>query len=152
MEYENKIGDALDIEIVKHDNEVIHGPAAAAVAELPVVKSANTELETDFQTARHNLTDIVTEGKKALKDVIDLATGTEHPRAYEVVGQLIGTLASANKDLLAVHDMKEKIKRTQLAEPASTPNVGEQTINNNVFVGSTRELQEILSKRKLKVI
>lgn len=148
MEYEKKIGDALDIEIVRHSTEEISAPAAIAET-LP----ANTELETDFQTARTNLADIVTQGKKALKDVIDLATGTEHPRAYEVVGQLVSSLASANKDLLAVHEAKEKIKRTQLADHAQPQHtVEDKTINNNIFVGSTCELQEMLSKRKLKVI
>ena len=72
-----------------------------------------------------------------------LAKNSEHPRAYEVVATLIKTLADTNKDLLDTRKKKLDIDKARGASPSSDA----KTVNNNLFVGSTSELQKFLKDR-----
>ena len=69
--------------------------------------------------------------------MIDFAKQAQHPRAFEVVGGLINNLVDANERLL---DLNKKIKEIKKDEETKNP----QTVNNNLFVGSTSELQKLL--------
>ena len=94
--------------------------------------------ETDFQYARENLYNLIERGQDGLEELIEIAKQSEHPRAFEVVGQLIGKLTDTNKELLNLHKTKKDITTE------STP----KTVSNNLFVGSTAELQKFLKKGK----
>ena len=94
--------------------------------------------ETDFQYARENLYNLIERGQDGLDELIEIAKQSEHPRAFEVVGQLIGKLTDTNKELLNLHKTKKDITTE------STP----KTVSNNLFVGSTAELQKFLKKGK----
>lgn len=120
------ITSALGITPVKHDN-------------VPVVVPDKTDddIENDFKYTRENLYSVIEQGNKALEDMIDVARASEHPRAYEVVSTLMNTLVNANKDLL---DLSKKKKELAPKEEFSGP----QTVNNNLFVGSTADLQKAL--------
>jgi hypothetical protein len=72
-----------------------------------------------------------------------LAKNSEHPRAYEVVATLIKTLADTNKDLLDTRKKKLDIDKAR----GASPNSDAKTVNNNLFVGSTAELQKFLKDR-----
>jgi len=98
------------------------------------------EVDDDFDYARRNLRDIIEEGKTILGAASDLAKTSEHPRAFEVAGQLISHLASVNKDLI---DLKKK-RRDLDGESASRQS---GTTVNAVFVGSTADLQRIVTRR-----
>ena len=69
-----------------------------------------------------------------------LAKEGEHPRAYEVAGQLIKTVADVSKDLMA---MQEKLKKLK-----EVPNQGPTSVTNALFVGSTTELTKLLKEKK----
>ena len=81
----------------------------------PVVKKNDTpsdrpsddSIDEDYEYARENLKLFIEKGKEAMDNIIFLAKEGESPRAYEVVGQLIKTLADTNKDLL---DLGKKVK------------------------------------------
>ena len=74
-----------------------------------------------------------------------VADSSQHPRAYEVLAKLMDTIIDANKDLL---DLQTKIRDINTAD---TPlNEKAKTINNNLFVGSTAELQKVLKELKNK--
>lgn len=114
----------------------------------PVVKQndaldrpSDESIDADYEYARENLKLFIEKGKEAMDNIIFLAKEGESPRAYEVVGQLIKTLADTNKDLLdlgkKVKDLKTKKDDTQ--QP--------QHVTNALFVGSTAELQKLISKR-----
>ena len=63
----------------------------------------------------------------------------DSPRAYEVVAQMIKTLAEANREVLDLHDRVKKIRKTE----NTTNNVSNTT--NSIYVGSTKELQDIIN-------
>jgi len=102
-----------------------------------VVPEDDDNVENDFRFTRENLYSVIEQGNKALEDMIDVARASEHPRAYEVVSTLMSTLVNANKDLLDLSKKKRELVGKQ--EP-SVP----QTVNNNLFVGSTADLQRAL--------
>jgi coenzyme F420-reducing hydrogenase alpha subunit len=105
-----------------------------------VTPPAVVEEDDDFEYARRNMRDIIEEGKAVLAAAASLAQTSESPRAFEVVGQLISHMTSANKDLI---DLKKK--RKDIEGEASQAPVG--TTVNAVFVGSTADLQKLVTRR-----
>lgn len=103
----------------------------------------NKEVESDFQYARENLMDVIEKGQAALFDMMDVARQSQHPRAYEVISTLMTTLVGANKDLLDLQSKKKKLLEID-------PNANTQQVTNNLFVGSTAELQKMLEQRRNK--
>ena len=75
--------------------------------------------------------------------MLDVAKATEHPRAYEVVSTIMKTLVDANKDLVKMSTDKLKVEEENID---TTPKG--LTTNNNLFVGSTNELQQLLKDMK----
>ena len=111
--------------------------------QLPAVVEETNDAEQDFELARKNLQELAKKGSKALDELIMLAKNSEHPRAYEVVATLIKTLADTNKDLLDTRKKKLDIDKAR----GASPNSDAKTVNNNLFVGSTAELQKFLKDR-----
>jgi hypothetical protein len=106
---------------------------------LPAIqKDENTAVQDDYEYARNNLRGLIENGKVAMENIIFLAKEGESPRAYEVVGQLIKTLAETNKDLLDLAKKSKELRAEDKAQPTQ--------VNNNLFVGSTAELQKLLKK------
>ena len=120
---------ALDGEIVEYDNSPKE------------VKAEEDNSENDFKYARENFYSVIETGTKALEQMLDVAQASEHPRAYEVVSTLMKTLVDANKDLVK---MNEDRKKAKAPEEQDSKNV----TNNNLFVGSTSELQKMLKDLK----
>lgn len=102
-----------------------------------IIDQSDDKAQSDYDYARKNLYDIIERGQEALDDMIDFAKQAQHPRAFEVVGGLINNLVDANERLL---DLNKKIKEIKKDEETKNP----QTVNNNLFVGSTSELQKLL--------
>lgn len=113
--------------------------------ELVPVEEPKDESEEDFELARNNLKDLAKKGNKALDELIMLAKNSEHPRAYEVVSTLIKTLADTNKDILDTR--KKKLDIDKARGIVKTEEGGKNITNNNLFVGSTAELQKFLKDR-----
>ena len=111
--------------------------------KLPAVVEETSDAEQDFELARKNLQELAKKGNKALDELIMLAKNSEHPRAYEVVATLIKTLADTNKDLLETRKRKIDIDKARGVQNDGSP----KTVNNNLFVGSTAELQKFLKER-----
>ena len=102
-------------------------------------------VSTDFETVRANLYSIIDKGNKAINGILHVASEGDSPRAYEVVSQLIKSVADANKDLLQLHKQLKEIKQDTPASTQSAQNI----TNQSIFVGSTNELQKLL-KGKMK--
>lgn len=94
----------------------------------------------DYELVRSNLKDLIGNGNAALESALKVATESDSPRAYEVVAILLKTMADLNNNVLDVH---KKAKDTT-AGPATKIT---QT-NNSVFVGSTKDLQNLLNKER----
>jgi len=109
-----------------------------------VTKEITTVTETvsddDYEYARNNLRGLIENGKDAMENILFVAKESESPRSYEVVGQLIKTLAETNKDLLELAKKSKELK----SEEKTT---GDTNITNALFVGSTAELQKLLTKK-----
>jgi hypothetical protein len=106
---------------------------------LPAEKSINIDSDSDFELARHNIRAILDKGNYALDELISVASQSQHPRAYEVLSTMIKTLADTNKDLLTIAKTKKELD-------GDTQTQQTKTINNNLFVGSTSELQKLLKQ------
>jgi hypothetical protein len=88
-------------------------------------------IEDDALHARQTLRDLIEKGNEAIDGILHIAKNSDHPRAYEVAGQLIKTVSDAAKDLLEVQKRKKDL------EKEDKPKIQTQ---NNLFVGSTHEL------------
>jgi hypothetical protein len=99
------------------------------------VESQIVPSDDDYEFARRNLRDILEKGSTALDRMIEVADMSQNPRSYEVVSTLINSLSSSNKDLLELTEKKKKIEKTEQKT---------ETVNNNLFIGSTAELQKLI--------
>lgn len=95
---------------------------------------------TDYEYARGSMISVIEKGNEALSDMLSVAQQSQQPRAYEVVATLLKTIADTNKDLL---ELQKKHKDIENMDGPQTP----QTINNNLFVGSTAELQKLIKQQ-----
>ena len=134
----NKIDDKL--------NEVLG--IAEQQNELEVIQKETKDLivpddkdpEIDFETGRKNLYNLIDKGNEAIDGILNLAKEGEHPRAYEVAGQLIKTVSEVSQNLLDLQDKLKKVKEV--------PDKGPKNVTNALFVGSTTELQNMLKEKK----
>ena len=106
--------------------------------KLPVVHAdhAAQNLENDYKYARENLYNVIERGTDALNGIVDLAQQSQHPRSFEVVADLVRTLAGANKDLLAIQ------KQVKDLQPENAP---KGNVTNNLFVGTTKDITDLLA-------
>lgn len=100
--------------------------------------SAN--FQKDYEMVQSNLKDLIGNGNIALESALKVATESDSPRAFEVVAILLKTMADLNNNVLDVH---KKAKDT--TAPLKTE--VKQT-NNSVFIGSTKDLQNLLNKER----
>ena len=96
--------------------------------------------EDDFKYSRENLYHIIERGQDALSGILQVAQETDHPRAYEVAGQLLKTNAENTEKLVNLQTTKKKL--SDIEQPQRVTN------NNTLFVGSTKELQQIIKNKK----
>ena len=99
----------------------------------------NQDIQKDYEYTRANLYSLIEKGQEAINGIMELAGEGGSPRAYEVAGQLIKSVADTT-DKLA--DLQKKIKDLEEDSKKTTNNV----TNNAVFVGSTSELQKMLKQ------
>jgi len=132
---DDEIGKSLGLEPMKPplQGEVVeHEPKQEIVV-------ADDRSERDYDYARTNFYNVIEKGTQALEDMLDVAKASEHPRAYEVVSTLMKTLVDANKDLVSMGDKKVKAEESEENKPVT---------NNNLFVGASAELQQLLKDMK----
>ena len=90
------------------------------------------EVEKDYEYTRANLYSIIEKGQEAINGIMEVAGESASPRAYEVAGQLIKSVADTTDKLM---DLQKKVKDVNEDNPSKTNNV----TNNALFVGSTSE-------------
>ena len=101
-------------------------------------KKEEKNLDKDFEYAKDNIKMLISNGSEAIEEILKVAKAGDSPRAYEVVSQLLKTVADMNKDLLELHQRAKIVKK-------ETVNV-KNTTNNSIYVGSTSELQDLINK------
>ena len=92
----------------------------------------------DYEYSRGNLYSLIEKGQEAINGILDVAQGSDHPRAYEVAGQLIKSVGDTTDKLI---DLQTKMKALKKEDDGSP-----KTVNNALFVGSTSELSKLLKK------
>jgi hypothetical protein len=123
--------------------EVLNLPVSAPIIDNQVIESPDSndhDIESDYQYARNNLYGIIEKGTTALDELVVVAQASEHPRAYEVVSQLVKTLSEANDKLLKIQRDIKDLKRVN--------NNGPSSVTNALFVGNTSELQKLVKGRQ----
>lgn len=96
--------------------------------------------KSDFEIARTNLHTAINTGVDALSTLSEIAEQSQHPRAFEVLAKLIDSISTASRDLL---ELQQSIRNIDAAD---APTVRNGSITNNLFVGSTAELQKVLKQ------
>jgi len=94
----------------------------------------------DYNYARENYYNLIERNQDAIEEMLEIAKQSEHPRAFEVVGQLIKSGLDANKELMGLHKTKKELS-IEKGGPTTT-------VNNAVFVGSTADLQKLLKAKR----
>lgn len=139
------------MQLPKQSNSSTNDPISDALDLPPIYEvlpkeepKKPTEMsDEDFEYARGNLINVIEKGSEALDSLMDVAQQSQQPRAYEVVASLIKTLADTNKDLL---ELRKKSKELDNMDGSKGPS----TVNNNLFVGSTAELQKLIKGDNVK--
>ena len=120
--------------------------------KMPVQKLVNTgqavvekdnyngldDAERDYEYQRENFYKLVEKGNAAIEGILELAKESEHPRTYEVAGNLIKQVSEVTEKL---GDLQEKMKKLK-----EVPNSAPKNVTNALFVGSTAELQKMLKE------
>ena len=96
------------------------------------------DVDNDYKYSRENYYNLIEKGQEAIQGILDIAQEGQHPRAYEVAGQLIGQVATTVDKL---QDLQKKLKDLK-----EVPNKTNANIKNALFVGSTAELQKMLKQ------
>ena len=103
---------------------------------LPQVKKPDEESDNDYKYQRENFYRLVERGQDAIDGILELAKESEHPRSYEVAGQLIKNVADVTEKLGELQLKMQKLKEV--------PNNAPKNVTNALFVGSTAELQKLV--------
>ena len=130
----SKVDEKLD-ELLDIKSEIVE-----VEKNLPTVlqnKDKSQEQNSDYKYSREVFYGLVERGQDAIEGILDIARESEHPRVYEVAGQLIKTVGETTEKLI---DLQAKMK--ELDKDNSMPD----KVQNNLFVGSSTELQKLLKK------
>ena len=139
---DDKLNEVLNIAEEVLDKKEEKNPLEIANEPPKPVAPQNDDVDTDFETGRGELYKLLEKGNQAIDGILSLAKEGEHPRAYEVAGQLIKTQSEVAQNLLDLQDKLKKIKDVK--------ELGPKNVTNALFVGSTTELQKMIKKNKDK--
>ena len=106
---------------------------------VPYLVKDEDDIERDYEYQRENFYNLVEKGSAAIDGILELAKESEHPRTYEVAGQLIKNVAEVTEKL---GDLQEKMRKLK-----EVPNNAPKNVTNALFVGSTKELQKMLKDK-----
>jgi hypothetical protein len=130
----DSIGQALNLAPVTQTED--------AVRDLVAIAHDDSAIN-DFNMARSNIHEVIQNNSHAIDKLSQIADQSQHPRAFEVLATLMKVQLDANKDLL---DLQKKIREIQLADEPHNDEA--KNITNNLFVGSTTELQKMIENMK----
>ena len=145
MSDENPLENALNIEPRKTTPKVSDTDKAQIQRREPVQidlskfpERKKMDQRKDYGEVRENIKEVIDYSKEAIDGILKVASESDSPRAYEVVSQLLKTATEANKDLLDIHKQMKTLEAEEGAKNVT---------NNAFFVGSTKELQELVRKQ-----
>ena len=134
---EDSVNEILGIE-KKNEVSVTDFEQPKAVPQ--VIDETKDDIDNDYKYSRENYYNLIERGQDAIQGILDIAKEGQHPRAYEVAGQLISQVGQTVDKL---QDLQKKLKDLK-----EVPNKTTANIKNALFVGSTNELQKMLNRKK----
>lgn len=129
---DDKIGKVLDVEVEEKNSITTVSKAEVA----PYNSDDNDTFDRDFEYTRENIMRVIETGQHSLEELFELARQSQNARAFEVLSGLIKNISDANKDLMELHRKRKEIDPNKEQNP--------QTLNQNLFVGSTAELMQMI--------
>ena len=135
----NKTKDILDevLEVEKTTAELVEKKP-----DTLTIKRDDTleDVDTDYKYQSENFYNLIERGQDAIDGILDVAQNSDHPRAYEVAGNLISQVADVTEKLGKLQSAMKRLKEV--------PNTAPKNVTNALFVGSTTELQKMLKEKK----
>ena len=116
--------------------DVLHPYEPKAIIPRP---NEPEDMDSDYKYSRENFYNLIERGQDAIDGILEIAKEGEHPRAYEVVGQLIKNVSEVTEKLADLQDKMKKLKEV--------PETGPKHVTNALYVGSTAELQKLLKDK-----
>ena len=123
------IDEALNIEVSK----------TPKISHVKKADPSDNDVTKDYDYTRANLYSLIEKGQETLNGIMELAGDSASPRAFEVAGQIIKSVADTTDKLM---DLQKKVKEVEEEKSKTTNNV----TNNALFVGSTSELSKMLKQ------
>ena len=122
--------------------EVSNTPEGGCVRRKDELRNVSGDIDKDYQYTRANLYSLIEKGQESLNGIMELAGESASPRAYEVAGQIIKSVADTTDKLM---ELQKKVKEVDEDKVKTTNNV----TNNAVFVGSTSDLSKMIKQQFL---
>lgn len=123
------------------DQKKQYAPTEVLTQRGEVIPVADKMIESDFDKSRGNLHTLLQNGQEALYHALEIARTSEHPRAFEVVGNLMKQLADINQQLLDIHKQKKNLMKDDDEKETS-----KGVTQNAIFVGTNAELNQMIKK------
>lgn len=114
--------------------------------KVPVVLDDSKDLKDDYDFSREKYRGLLDKGEEALLSMLQLAQESEHPRAYEVLSGMMKNMADITDKLMDLQKKKKELTKEEKKEQVQA------LTQNNVFVGSTTDLQRMLMKQAQGII
>lgn len=127
MDKSDKIAQILNL-------PVIVDPVKDLVQTIPIQSNPEDQAKDDFDTARNSILNALETGQTALEQLSQIAVGSQHPRAFEVLAKLVDSIRDTSKDLVDLHKQKQ------------TKQVENTTVNNKLIISTTDLLKMIKAK------
>ena len=135
----NKTKDILDeiLDIEEATAELVE----AKPSTLTVKRDKNLDdVDSDYKYQRENFYNLIERGQDAIDGILEVAKQSDHPRSYEVAGNLISQVAEVTEKLSRLQSSMKRLKEV----PSNAP----KNVTNALYVGSTAELQKLLKGDK----
>lgn len=125
----------VDVELLPVDKDT-------SSKKIEKIANGMDDVKKDYEYTRGNLYSLIEKGQEAINGILELAQESEMPRAYEVAGQLIKSVADATDKLM---ELQKKLKEVEEEKRSKGPT----NVTNALFVGSTADLAKLLKQQKI---
>ena len=138
---EEKVNEILGLETKSEkieETKEFQPPVERPKGEVEV--KTEKDINQDYSYSRDSYYNLIDKGNEAIEGILEIAKEGQHPRAYEVAGQLIGQVGATVDKL---QDLQKKLKDLK-----QVPKTANTNVKNALFVGSTAELQKMLNRKQ----
>jgi len=137
---EDKVNEILGLETrqEKEETKEFQPPVERPKGDVEV--KTEKDINQDYSYSRDSYYNLIDKGNEAIEGILEIAKEGQHPRAYEVAGQLIGQVGATVDKL---QDLQKKLKDLK-----QVPKTANTNVKNALFVGSTAELQKMLNRKQ----